>query len=104
MKTLTEVYVQRGRLLERIALQRAVLSQELEPVQQALAKADLVVAGVNAGVGYVKRHPALAALGVAVLFVLQGRRVLRLARRGFFLWKAWQSLRERILFSGFGLL
>ena len=103
MKTLTEVYVQRGRLLERIALQRAVLSQELEPVEQALAQADRVVAGVNAGVAYVKQHPAIAVLGVAVLLVLQGRRVLRLARRGFFLWKAWQSLRERLLFSAFGL-
>jgi len=103
MKTLTEVYVQRGRLLERIALQRAVLSQELEPVEQALAQADRVVAGVNAGVAYVKQHPAIAVLGAAVLLVLQGRRVLRLARRGFFLWKAWQSLRERLLFSAFGL-
>jgi hypothetical protein len=103
MKTLTEVYVQRGRLLERIALQRAVLGQELEPVEQALAKADQVVAGVNAGIGYIKQHPALAALGAAVLFALQGRRVLRLAQRGFFLWKAWQSLRERIPFSLFGL-
>jgi hypothetical protein len=104
MKTLTEVHVQRGRLLERIALQRAVLSQELEPVHAVLEATDRVVAGVNAGVAYVKRHPGVTALAVAVLFALKGRRVLRLARRGFFVWKAWQALRERVLFSGFGLL
>ena len=104
MKTLTEVLVQRGRLLERIELQRAVLSDDLQPVQVALAKVDRGLGYVRAGVAYVKGHPGVAALAVAVLVALKGRRIFRLAKRGFFVWKAWRSLRERLLYSGFGLL
>ena len=104
MKTLTDVYVQRGRLLERIALQRVVLIDDMHPVHAALNTTDRVLGYVNAGVAYVKRHPGITALGVAVLFAVKGRRIFRLAKRGFFVWQAWRTLRERVLFSGFGLL
>jgi hypothetical protein len=104
MKTLTEVLVQRGRLLERIALQRAVLSEDMQPVQAVLDKTDRGLSYVKLGVAYVKGHPGVTALAVAVLFALKGRRIFALAKRGFFVWKAWRSLRERLLYSGFGLL
>ena len=98
MNRLTELHVQRGRLLERITAQREALCYEVQPVQAALDATDRIVAYVRSGVAYVKSHPGLTAVAVAVLLVLRGRRILSFAKRGFFLWKTWRTLRDRFLF------
>ena len=100
MQRLNELHLQRGRLLERITTQRYVLITEVQPVRAALDKTDRVLAHVRAGVDYVKRYPAVAGLAVAVLFAFNFRRVFRLARRGFVVWRTWRMLRERLAFSG----
>ncbi len=100
MKTLTEVLVQRGRLLERIALERAYLREDMQPVHAVLDKTDRGIGYAKAGLAYIKSHPGLTALAITVLFVLKGRRIIVLAKRGFFIWKTWRSLRERLPFSG----
>lgn len=103
MNRLTQLHVQRGRLLERIATDRDLLRYDVEPVVEALSKVDRAVAVAQAGVLYIKRHPGLVAIAVTFLVVLRGRRVFRLAQRGFFLWKTWRALRQRFFSSGFGL-
>ncbi len=103
MSKLNDLLVQRGRLLERIEAQRDALAYEAQPVRAALDASDRVLATLRRGVDYLKNHPGITALGVAVLVALRGRRILRFARRGFFLWKSWRMLREKLHFSGFGL-
>lgn len=104
MPTLNELHVQRGRLLERIALQRAVLADDVYPLAATLDTADRAVAGARAVIAYLKARPVLVGVAVAALVVLRGRRVVKLARRGFFLWKAWRSIRDNLLarFAGLG--
>ena len=103
MSRLNELHVQRGRLLERIEAQREALYWESEPIQAALDRTDQVIAYGRAGVAYVKRHPGIMALAVGTLVALRGRRVLRVARRAFILWRTWRTLRERVA-AGLGLV
>lgn len=100
MQRLNELHLQRGRLLERITTQRYVLMAEVQPVRAALDRTDRVLAQLRAGVDYVKRYPAVAGLAVAMLMVFNVRRTLRLARRGFVVWRTWRLLREKLAFSG----
>ena len=90
-----ELHLQRGRLLERIATQRLVLSHAVLPVSDALRAVDRVVARVNSVGDYVKSHPSLAIIAMVALFFLKSRRILQWAKRGFFAWQSWRALRER---------
>lgn len=89
-RRLNDVHLRRGRLLERIATQRADLVQQTQPLRAALYTADRAVAHVQAGIDYVKRHPSIAAVAVAALFFMRAGRVWRWTKRGFL---AWQTLR-----------
>lgn len=100
MRRLNELHLQRGRLLERITTQRYVLIAEVQPVRSALDRTDRVLAHLRAGVDYVKRYPAVAGVAVAVLMAFNVRRVFRMARRGFVVWRTWRLLREKLAFSG----
>lgn len=92
---LIELHLQRGRLLERIANQRAALAREAPPVLAALHTADRIVSGVRSGAACVKRHPGIVTLVVATLVVLKPRRIWRWSRRALYAWQAWRTLRER---------
>lgn len=96
----SELLLQRGRLLERIAVQRADLVEAAQPVRVALDRVDRVAAGVHSGIAYVKRNHVVAALAVAALFVVKGRRLWRWSKRGFMVWRAWRALRARIPLYG----
>ena len=98
---LTELHLQRGRLLERIATQRAMLSYDAVPVNLALDKADRVLAYVQSATNYVKRHPGIAGLALAVLFALRTKRVWRWSRRAFIAWRTVRAFSERL--AGLGL-
>jgi hypothetical protein len=88
---LNELHLRRGRLLERIAMQRAALQRDLQPVCGALESADRVLTHVRSAVDYVKQHPAIAGLAVAGLYVMKGGRVWRLAKGGFVVWRMWRA-------------
>lgn len=93
-RRLIELHLRRGRLLERIAHQRASLAREVPPVRAALSTADRLVAGVRAGVVFVKHHPSIVTLVVATLVVLKPGRIGRWTRRAYFAWKTWRTLRK----------
>lgn len=98
--TLNEIHLRRGRLLERIASQRATLIRDAQPVSAALDKADHVLDSVRSGVAYVKQHPGIVTLAVAGLLIVNKGRFWRWAKRGFIAWKTFSTLRAR--FSAFG--
>lgn len=91
-----ELLLQRGRLLERITTQRYVLRQEIMPVRRALGAVDRGIARVNSVGRYIKGHPSLAILALGALFFVKSRRLLRWAKRGFFVWQSWRALRQRL--------
>ena len=96
---LSELHLRRGRLLERIATQRVALGQEMRPVHKSLQKADRLVARVYSMSDYVKQHPSVVGLGVAVLLLVKTERVWRWVKRGFLGWRAWRALRNGLLVS-----
>ena len=97
---LDELHLQRGRLLERIATQRAALDRELEPVRSTLYTTDRVLARVHAGVDYLKAHPAIVALAFAALVITKPRRTLRWSRRAYAVWQTWRVVRDRVMAIG----
>lgn len=99
---LIDLAVQRGRLIERISNQRQLLGQQLQPLGSGLRTADRVVATIRNGSAYVKQHPEVVTVAVAVLVVLQPRRVWRWTKRGFFAWRTWRMLRVQL--SDLGLM
>ena len=98
---LTELHLRRGRLLERIATQRAMLSYDAIPVSDALDKVDRAIARVQSVTNYVKRHPGIAGLALAVLFALRTKRVWRWSRRAFIAWRTLRAFSDKL--SGFGV-
>ncbi|MEF8699522.1 MAG: YqjK family protein [Candidatus Accumulibacter sp. UW26] len=99
---LIDLAVERGRLIERISNQRQLLDQQLQPVGQALDAVDRVVATVRKGADCVKRNPEVVIAGVAVLVIVQPRRIWRWSKRGFVLWRSWRLLQQQL--SRYGLL
>lgn len=93
---LSELHLRRGRLLERIAAQRAAMRRDAQPVYAALYRTDRVLARVQAAVDYVKKHPSIAILATAGLFFVRGKGVWGLAKRGFLAWKIWQTFSKKL--------
>lgn len=97
---LNDLHLRRGRLLERIANQRATLAQAAQPVRSTLNTADRLLAIVCVGVDQVKRHPGLAALAVAAFFIARPKRIWRWSKRAFFAWQTWRAVRNKLLVLG----
>lgn len=98
---LIELSLQRGRLQERIAAQRAALAGHLRPLAAAAGTADRALAATRRGIDCVQRHPLEVGLGVAVLAVLRPRVIWRWSRRGFFAWQFWKRARGHLVAAGF---
>lgn len=81
-----------GALKARIDEQRRLLGQHVVPIEQALAKGDQVLKGVD----WLKHHPAAIGLAVTAAVVARPRRVWRLAQRSFFLWRGWQAVKKSL--------
>jgi hypothetical protein len=94
-RNLTELHLQRGRLIERCATQRRTLTHQLTPVRTACQTADRTLAAVRTTILYVQQHPAGVAAFVTALLVLRPRRVWGWLQRGFFLWRAWRRWQQR---------
>lgn len=90
---LLELATRHGALKARIDEQRRLLGQHSVPLEGALARGDQVLKGVD----WLKHHPAAVAIAVAVAAVARPRRVVRWARRGFFLWRGWQAIRKSLI-------
>jgi hypothetical protein len=90
---LVELYVERGRLRERISMQRGQLAQELAPVGQALHTIDRARAFMQRAGLWMAAHPGVVVgVGVAVI-VWKPRAALRTARWGLSAWRNWAQWR-----------
>lgn len=96
-----ELALKRGRLQERIAVQRAQLAVDMRPIASTLAVADRAVNVGQAGVRYVRQHPVQVGIVFAALAVLRPRRVWRWTRRALVAWSAWRKIRMKLEASGF---
>jgi YqjK-like protein len=97
-KSLVELHRQRGRLIERIAHQRATLAREVAPVKAACDATDWALATardtIRYATGLVQRHPAATAGLAATLIALKPLRAMRLLGRILLVWRSWRTLRE----------
>lgn len=89
---LLELATRHGELKARIDLQRRTLSEQTEPLEAALARGDAVLQGVD----WLKHHPLAIAAAVAAVVVARPRRAWRWAKRGFFVWRGWQAIRNSL--------
>lgn len=96
---LNDLHLRRGRLLERIVSQRTQLGQELAPVAVSLGTADRALARVQAGIAYLKAHPAVVGLAFVGLAIVKPRRTLRWSRRAYAVWQTWRVVRERMMIA-----
>ena len=99
-RQLNELHLRRGRLLERIAVQRADLERDLRPVRASLSRVDRVIGRVRSLTDYIKRHPSIIALGVAGLFMVRTEGAWRWTKRAFFAWRAWRAFGDKLTALG----
>lgn len=93
-KSLAELERERGRLLERISVQRSQLPAQFAPVAQLLQFGERVAHTVQAARSFVQRHPlALGAIG-AVLVLRRPRSLGRWVKRGLLVWRTWRTARN----------
>ena len=90
---LLELATRHGALKARIEQQRLQLARHAEPVAKALETGDAVLKGAD----WLKRNPAIVGGTTALLALLRPRRAWRWAKRGFFLWRGWQSLKRSLV-------
>lgn len=89
---LLELATRHGALKARIDEQRRALAQQSIPLEDALARGDTLLKGVD----WLKHHPAAVALAVSAVVVARPRRAWRWAKRGFFVWRGWQAIRQSL--------
>ena len=91
---LVELYVQRGRLHERIVAQRAQLARELVPVHDVLDKVDRARALLQRLRLWMTANPGLVAAAAVALVIWRPRALMRSARWGFLAWRTWSRWRD----------
>lgn len=96
---LIELHEQRGRLLERVAVQRRTLAQQVEPLKGALHVGNRLTQLVNDGKAYLQQNPMIVAALLVALVVFRPRTAFRWARRGLVAWRALRSV--HLLVPGF---
>lgn len=96
MEKQIELALRRGRLQERIAGQRAMLTTQMRPVAAALDNADRGIALTRTAIAYVKGHPLQVGFVFAALALSKPRRLIRWGRRAFVAWGLWQKLRPHL--------
>ena len=89
---LTEVLLQRERLLNRVARQRDSVAIAVAGLQRPIALVDRI-----AGLGRALRaHPGVMAALVACVVVFRAKTVIGMAGRGIGLWRLFQSVRSLV--------
>ncbi|WP_265945614.1 YqjK-like family protein [Dechloromonas sp. A34] len=89
---LLELATRHGALKARIDEQRRTLVQQSVPLENALARGDVALEGVD----WLKHHPVAVALAVSAIVIARPRRAWRWAKRGFFVWRGWQAIRQSL--------
>lgn len=90
---LIELHQQRGRLLERIAVQRNELARLSAPLAGVVDLGQRVGGLVQQARAFVLRHPVAVAVAAGALVLLRPRAVLRWSGRGLLAWRTWRSVR-----------
>jgi YqjK-like protein len=90
---LAELYMQRGRLRERIGAQRGELARDWAPLKHALGVADRTGALLRQTQQWLAAHPSITTGLVVALAVWRPRAVWRSLRWGYSAWRSWQGLR-----------
>lgn len=83
MRTLTEVLVERERLIARCASERDAVASAAAGLAGAAAVADRLVAGGR----FMARHPLAIAAAIGVAAALRGRSLVRFALRAVGVWR-----------------
>jgi hypothetical protein len=89
-----ELYVQRGRLRERIGVQRRQLARELAPISSALQTVDRTHEKIRQAQVWLAAHPAIVAAAAVALLVWRPRSALRAARWSYSGWRRWVRLKQ----------
>ncbi len=87
-----ELATRRGELTALIEVQRQALAANSWPLERALAAGD----HARSGIDWLKANPAVVGAAVAAVVIARPKRVLRVARRAFALWRTWHGLRSRL--------
>ncbi len=95
-----ELYVQRGRLRERISVQRGQLARELVPLSTALQTVDRTRQQVHHVQAWLATHPAIVTAAVVTLLVWRPRSVLNAARWAYSAWRGWARLKQSFGIAG----
>ena len=88
-----ELAKQRGALIAQIVIERTDLAQKGASLQFAAQVIDNICDGIR----YLKNHPEILLLPLAITVVSRPRRLLALGISGLGLWRLLQSWRRRIL-------
>ena len=89
-----ELYVQRGRLRERIRVQRDEMARELAPLSGALQAIDQTHAHLIQAKTWLTVHPVIVTAATITLLVWRPRSVLSAARWGYSAWRSWGRLKQ----------
>lgn len=92
-ENLLELARQHGALKVRIEAQRQMLAAHARPLEGVFSVADQAVAGVD----WLKKNPVAVGTALAVLVILKPARAWRWAKRGIFIWRGWQSVRNSLV-------
>lgn len=90
---LTELQLQRGRLLERIAHQRTTLATQARPVARALHVGDRLTDWLERCRQFTLQHPVAVVAALGAVVILRPSGVMRWTRRSLFAWRSWHALR-----------
>ncbi len=91
---LIDLYVQRGRLRERISAQRARVHSDVAPLSRALHRVDHARALWIQARNWAQAHPVLVTAAVVTVVVWRPRPVFQLLRWGFASWGHWSRMRQ----------
>ena len=91
---LVELYVERGRLRERIGMHRAELASELQPLGEFMHKADRARMRLHQIGAWMAANPGIVATVAVAVVVWRPRSVLNTARKGLYLWRNWGRWRN----------
>jgi hypothetical protein len=95
-----ELAERRGRLLERITVQRATIARELAPLARALSFTGRLTDRYHHVMTWVRERPLLSGalmLGLGLVLLQPRQRGWRLARWGLLGWRLWQRLGDKRL-------
>ena len=93
---LSELQLQRGRLIERIAHQRTTLAVQVRPLTRTLDIGDRFENWLQPYRRFALEHPLVVAAAVGAIVILRPTAVMRWTRRGLVAWRTWTALRAAL--------